>query len=504
MPIVLCPVQKEIRERLQQVLPLVNVIVLQGCSGMGKTTLLREIHHQHGGIFLSMKDFIDVIRSRHPFAVEEAFHDWVSQALQSSHCVLLDDLDMLQNVVEGCGPYPRSGFLNIPLASLAARAVETGKKLILSNSNWTPATLTNHGRVFGIPEFSPDDYAFLCRHYLGEERCTNLDFTRIHRFATSLNAHQLRSASLWLRSAEGLDTEGFIEYLRSQHLTSNVDLTEVQNVTLADLHGVPGVVESLETHVVLPLENDVLAAELGLKPKRGVLLLGPPGTGKTTVGRALAHRLRGKFFLLDGTVISGTNYFYGAVNRLFEEAKRNAPAVIFIDDSDVIFDSGSELGLYRYLLTMLDGLESASSARVCVMMTAMNVASLPPALLRSGRVELWLEMQLPDIDARLAILRQHLTPLPEALAEVNFAELAELSEGFTGADLKRLCEDGKNLFAYDLASRRPLRRATEYFLDAVASLRANKARYAEADAAARAHRPMRPVYFDVTDGVGTN
>jgi SpoVK/Ycf46/Vps4 family AAA+-type ATPase len=113
-------------------------------------------------------------------------------------------------------------------------------------------------------------------------------------------------------------------------------------------------------------------------------------------------------------------------------------------------------------------------------------------------------MQLPDEAARLAIMRQHLLPLPAPLAELNVETLAETSDGFTGADLKRLAEDGKNLFAYDLARGRPLRPATDYFLDAVETLRANKARYAEADAAAREQRPQRPVYFDVTDGAGTN
>ena len=90
--------------------------------------------------------------------------------------------------------------------------------------------------------------------------------------------------------------------------------------------------------------------------------------------------------------------------EVFEAAKANAPSVIFIDDGDAIFEMGAERGLYRYLLTMLDGLESASSGRVCVMMTAMEVGHLPPALLRSGRIELWLEMALPDPSARAEIL----------------------------------------------------------------------------------------------------
>src|SRR5204862_3511181 len=134
----------------------------------------------------------------------------------------------------------------------------------------------------------------------------------------------------------GLDTARFLEYLSSQNLTSNVELDQVEPVRWDDLKGVDDVIRELEMKVALPFENDALAAELKLKPKRGILLSGPPGTGKTTIGRALAHRLKGKFFLIDGTVVAGSGDFYEDVGKIFEEAKRNAPAVIFIDDTDVI------------------------------------------------------------------------------------------------------------------------------------------------------------------------
>jgi ATP-dependent 26S proteasome regulatory subunit len=168
----------------------------------------------------------------------------------------------------------------------------------------------------------------------------------------------------------------------------------------------------------------------------------------------------------------------------------------------VIFESGQELGLYRYLLTMLDGLESASAARVCVMLTAMDVSSLPPALIRSGRIELWLEMPLPDEAARERILLQHIGQ-SSTLAGLNLTPLIHASEGFTGADLKRLVEDGKNLLAYDRARQRPTREIIAYFLEAVDTVRANKERYAQAEAAAaRQQRPSRPVYYDLAgDGV---
>ena len=127
---------------------------------------------------------------------------------------------------------------------------------------------------------------------------------------------------------------------------------------------------------------------------------------------------------------------------------------------------------------MLDGLESASAERVCVMMTAMNVTNLPQAVLRSGRVELWLETKLPDAPARAAILREKLAGLPAPLAAADLESLSASSRGLTGADLKAVVEDGKLLYAHDVAEKKAPRRVEEYFLEAIAEVRSNQACYA--------------------------
>lgn len=479
----LSPSQQEAFNHLMEALPIGNLFVVWSGSGMGRTTILNELHRQEGGELLRMKDYIDELRHQDPFTMEEAFEQIIIRSLQRNDLVILDDLDLVYSVVCGCGysdSYPRAKYLEAVLTNVIEYVVAHQKKLVFGNRGGASETISKSCYYAGLQKFDTTDYEFICRAYL-EDKANDLDFKKIFRFAPKLHAHQLKSACLWLKDSTSLDTDKFIEYLRKRKMASNVDLEEVEEVDLHSLKGLDSLIESLEANIIVPLERDDLADEFDIQPKRGVLLAGPPGTGKTTVGRALAHRLRSKFFLIDGTFISGSRDFYDRVHRVFEAAKNNAPSIIFIDDSDVIFENKDDFGLYRYLLTALDGLEGESNKRVCIMMTTMDVSSVPPALVRSGRIELWLETTLPDEAARQEILTDHVSKLPAVLRSLDVKQVAAETEGLTGADLRRLVEDGKILYAYDKSKKRETDDIVSYFLKAIETIRSNKQKYMEAE-----------------------
>ena len=147
-------------------------------------------------------------------------------------------------------------------------------------------------------------------------------------------------SSVGLRRQQKRTTESIIAFLRESQMISNVDLGEVQEVDLVDAQGHRRHRDRAGGKHHPAAGERPLASELNIKPKRGVLLAGPPGTGKTTIGRALAHRLQGKFFLIDGTFICGHARLLRNVSiASLRSAKHNAPSVIFIDDSDVIFET---------------------------------------------------------------------------------------------------------------------------------------------------------------------
>lgn len=218
-----------------------------------------------------------------------------------------------------------------------------------------------------------------------------------------------------------------------------------------DLVGVEHIIDEIMTSIINPMELNIP----GISIKKGLLLCGPPGTGKTSIGRWLAHKIKGKFYLLNGDI--GPNLiesFQIAVRR----ANENAPAVIFIDDADSLFDDDNT---YRSFLMILDGIESNKRSDVCVVVTCMNMKRVPASLLRGGRLEMALVTRLPDHNKIQIILERALKKMQNVFLEhkpevaIVLATYLERSKfipdialkmtGWNCADIKRCVNDVSRL-----------------------------------------------------------
>src|SRR5262249_23598309 len=155
-------------------------------------------------------DLLTAMRSRHPLALEETFEQVVLEAFETDSCVMIDDMDVLESVVGGCGgAYPRPGWLSAPTAALCRDAEQTGRKLLFGGG--APSAAQSRAFRFRIEEFEVPDYELLIRAYLPSSQAERLKIEKIHRFAPGLTAHQIRNACLWLADDDALDTERFIE-----------------------------------------------------------------------------------------------------------------------------------------------------------------------------------------------------------------------------------------------------------------------------------------------------
>jgi predicted AAA+ superfamily ATPase len=469
----LSPVQTAALRRFEELLPCGNIFVVSGATGSGKSTLLRAIRERIGGSILNSGEFLELQRTRHPIAFDETFGEHLRDLLNRHSAVLVDDIHWIEHI-SSSHLAPRHGMLNVVLNHACSEAIRLGKKLVFTTMDDAPSAVKAGRLLVKIGAPNVEEYRFFLRQYLKGSKSAALNAQEIFSFASNLDGHQLRSLCQVLSRRRRITTGDFLQYILDHKLISNVSLNHVEAVELSDLRGMDSILETLEAQVVLPFENAELAKKFDLNPKKGVLLYGPPGTGKTSIGRALACRLKGKFFQIDGTFVHENKGFFEGIQEIFERAKQNAPSVIFIDDSDVLFENDVWFGLYRFLLTELDGLENEKNSGVTVIMTAMEVDKLPYALLRSGRLELWLELHLPDETARTEILRHRMKNLHEHFHAVDITALVAETDGFTGADLRSVVEQGKNLYAHGFARGRNAGDPTPYFLAAARSVRENR------------------------------
>ncbi|SFJ85155.1 transitional endoplasmic reticulum ATPase [Sphingomonas sp. NFR04] len=218
------------------------------------------------------------------------------------------------------------------------------------------------------------------------------------------------------------------------------------DVTYDDIGGMGATIDQLREMVELPLRYPELFQRLGVDPPKGVLLHGPPGTGKTRLARAVANESDASFHLINGPEIMGSAYGESEqrLRQVFEEAAKNAPSIVFIDEIDSIapkrgqVTGEAEKRLVAQLLTLMDGLEAR--ANIVVIAATNRPEAIDEALRRPGRFDREIVVGVPDDRGRREILGIHTRGMPLA-EDVDLPELARTTYGFVGADLAALTRE---------------------------------------------------------------
>jgi transitional endoplasmic reticulum ATPase len=225
-----------------------------------------------------------------------------------------------------------------------------------------------------------------------------------------------------------------------------VGATRMPDVTYEDIGGLGEIVPKIREMIELPLRRPEVFERLGVEPPKGVLLHGSPGTGKTLIAKAVANESGANFILIAGPEIM-SKWYGGSEENLrnkFDDAEKNAPSIIFIDEIDAIAPKREELTgeverrVVSQLLTLMDGLKSRG--KVVVIAATNRPNALDPALRRGGRFDREIEIPVPDKKGRKEILQIHSRRMPLA-KDVDLDKIADVTYGYVGADIASLAKE---------------------------------------------------------------
>ncbi len=276
------------------------------------------------------------------------------------------------------------------------------------------------------------DTALLRQHGSNQEIITNIpDEIRIEAGARVAVTSNLAIVKVLSKSAD----------VRARVM----ELIEAPDVDYNMIGGLGRQIEEVIETLELPLTNPELFREVGVEPPHGILLYGAPGTGKTLIAKAVAHRAKATFIRMSGTELVQKYIGEGArlVRDVFDIAREKAPSIVFIDEIDAVgsrrtYDGttgSSEVNRTMVqLLAELDGFDKRGDVKIVAATNRIDL--LDPALLRPGRFDRIIEIPLPDAEGRKEIFKIHSRLMK--LENVDFEELAGITEGLSGADLKAI------------------------------------------------------------------
>ncbi|TPX35328.1 hypothetical protein SmJEL517_g02286 [Synchytrium microbalum] len=232
-------------------------------------------------------------------------------------------------------------------------------------------------------------------------------------------------------------------------MVSVMKLEKAPTESYADIGGLEQQVQEIKEAVELPLTHPELYEEMGIKPPKGVILYGVPGTGKTLLAKAVANQTSATFLRVVGSELIQKYLGDGPklVRELFRVAEEHAPSIVFIDEIDAVgtkrYDStsGGEREIQRTMLELLNQLDGFDSrGDVKVIMATNRIESLDPALIRPGRIDRKIEFPLPDVKTKRRIFNIHTSRMTLA-ADVDLEEFVMSKDDLSGADIKAICTE---------------------------------------------------------------
>jgi transitional endoplasmic reticulum ATPase len=451
-------------------------VLLFGPPGTGKTLLAKAVANESGANFTSINgpEIMSKFYGESEGKLREIFDDAEKNA---PSIIFIDEIDSIAPKREEAGGEVERRVV-AQLLALMDGLKSRGQVIVIAATNRPEAidpALRRPGRfdreiaismpdkkgrreilqvhMRGMPlsnDVSLDEMAELTHGFTGADLAALTREAAMHalrRFIPKLNLEKqvIPASILKTLKAERAD---FYEAMKEVTPSALREVfVEVPEVHWSDIGGLEAVKKQLKEMVELPLKNPELFEQMGISPPRGILLYGPPGTGKTLLAKAVATESSANFISVRGPEVLSkwVGESEKAIREIFKKARQAAPCVVFFDEIDSIapqrgarYDSGVTERLVNQLLSELDGLTSLKN--VAVIAATNRPDMIDVALLRPGRFDKGVFTQLPDKASREAIFKVHTRKMPIA-EDVNFAALAEKTDGYTGADIEAVCRE---------------------------------------------------------------
>ena len=384
---------------------------------------------------------------------EEALKEFIEKSVEEVKNLPLDQIKQKIKAVESKTSYYKGEInkMKVDIRKFTARLKENKQKLSIQTG--LPHLVSTVAEIFDLENMEQDEGSGLKQNVSQKKLAKGAIIktsTRSTIFLPTIGFVEPEDLKPLELVGVNKDTYLIYEKLPAEY-DSRVRVMELDTKPTekySDMGGVDKQIQELEEAIVLPLEKKHLFEAIGIKPPKGVLMFGPPGTGKTMLARAVAAKVKATFLKLAGSQLVQSYIGDGAkmVRDAFALAREKAPTIIFIDEIDAIGlkrsggDSHGGTEVQRTMLELLNQLDGFSSTDEVKVIAATNRADvLDPALLRSGRLDRKIEFPMPNEEGRAKILEIHSRKMHYNNKLVNFKEFARMTDDFNGAMLKAVC-----------------------------------------------------------------